>query len=139
MDSQPLTIPGGPCWNWQGTLTKDGYGRIRTIVNRGKLAHRVSYQAFNGPIPDHLTVDHLCRNRRCVNPWHLEIVTKGENARRGLKGFDLTGRCTKGLHEIQSEADIYYVRSHGVLIGRGCRLCRNERERRGRRRRLGLD
>ena len=59
-----------------------GYG-IVTICGKKYYTHRVAYEELVGPIPDGLVLDHLCRNRRCCNPEHLEPVTDGENTRRG--------------------------------------------------------
>jgi hypothetical protein len=70
------------CWNWTGSLTPGGYGRLRVDGLR-PAAHRFSYELHIGLIPDGLQLDHLCRNRRCVNPAHLEPVTARENTLRG--------------------------------------------------------
>jgi hypothetical protein len=87
--------------------------------------HRVSYEAFVGPIPDGFVIDHLCRNRRCVNPAHLEAVTQAENARR--RGWKRT-ICLRG-HPF--EGNNIKVFADGR---RTCRICndawfknRNER------------
>jgi hypothetical protein len=68
------------CWEWQGALNRDGYGRINIDSHqRGLLAHRVSYVAFVEDLPDEITVDHRCLNRRCINPEHLIQKTHGDN------------------------------------------------------------
>ena len=72
----------GDCWNWTRALDRDGYGRFRLNGSYVRV-HRLSYELLVGPIPENLVIDHLCRNRRCVNPDHLEIVTAVENLRRG--------------------------------------------------------
>lgn len=73
--------PETGCWMWSGPPSNRGYAHI-TIGNRPKLAHRASYEAFVGPIPDGLVIDHLCRTPMCVNPGHLEPVTQRENVLR---------------------------------------------------------
>lgn len=77
-----LTI-GDDCWEWSGGTGSHGYGQFYVEeVNRNCLAHRVSYELFVGEIPEGLTIDHLCRNKLCVKPSHLEPCTREENARR---------------------------------------------------------
>lgn len=76
--------PDTGCWNWDGHLDRGGYGKTYHNGSSGRLAHRMVFEALVGPIPPRLLLDHLCRNRRCVNPEHLEDVEHAENVRRGL-------------------------------------------------------
>jgi hypothetical protein len=90
------------CWRWDGALNGYGYGvvsRYPNGVKRRYMAHRVAYELIVGPIPTGLTIDHLCRNKRCVNPAHLEPVTDRVNILRALvqnlhcpKGHRYTGK-----------------------------------------------
>jgi hypothetical protein len=73
---------GTPCWIWQRAVQVGGYG-LAYSAGRQRLAHRAYYELHVGPIPDGLTLDHLCRQRNCVNPAHLEPVSQTENTRRG--------------------------------------------------------
>ena len=79
--------PDTGCWNWTASTTPTGYGKIGIRGDdkrwRIKYAHRISYEFNVGPIPEGLTIDHLCRRRHCVNPAHLEPVTMAENIYRG--------------------------------------------------------
>ena len=73
------------CWEWMAARSRSGYG-VFWLDGKLRYAHRVSYESINGSIPDGLQLDHLCRNRACVNPDHLEPVSNRENAIRGLTG-----------------------------------------------------
>lgn len=72
-----VEIDANGCWNWKGPISKEGYGRLGP-----RLAHRVSYQEAVGPIPQGLVLDHLCKNKKCANPKHLEAVTQRVNVLR---------------------------------------------------------
>jgi hypothetical protein len=76
----------GDCWLWTGQKTRavDGYGRFR-FEGRQVMAYRWSYEQENGPVPEGLELDHLCRTRLCVRPDHLEAVTPSENVRRAFR------------------------------------------------------
>jgi len=78
--------PETGCWNWNLALGPTGYGYMNYCYkgeNITRMAHRIMYTKLVGPIPDGLHIDHLCRNRRCVNPDHLEPVTSEVNSQRG--------------------------------------------------------
>lgn len=80
---RPLPIEfGDGCWEWTGTKNQFGYGRL-CRDGRRVVAHRWLYERLRGAVPAGLQMDHLCRNRSCVNPDHLEPVTQRENLRRG--------------------------------------------------------
>jgi hypothetical protein len=76
------------CWVWQKKLNRYGYGMVSILTadgqRRGTGAHRAAWIAFRGDIPEvNLHIDHLCRNRACVNPWHMDLVTNRVNTQRG--------------------------------------------------------
>lgn len=116
------------CWIWTGSANEKGYGQVwrgnftdkRTMQN----AHRFSYEILVGPIPEGLELDHLCKNRLCVNPTHLEPVTHKENLARGNTLGAINSKkthCSRG-HELSQENIL--KRSRG---GRECKICHRER------------
>jgi len=123
-----VSITPGRCWEWQGSLRR-GYGRIK-IDGHYVPAHVFSYETFIGTVPKGLRLDHLCRNRACVNPLHVEPVTHIENVRRGDAGKHTAlkerakAHCPKG-HPYSPENT--YVTPKGW---RKCRICRREQQRR---------
>jgi hypothetical protein len=86
---------GTPCWVWIAHRMPLGYGQFR-VAGHGILAHRWAYEACVGPIPKHLELDHLCRNRPCVSPKHLEAVTHSVNNRRGFNHQLAKTHCPHG-------------------------------------------
>ena len=113
------------CWNFK-TLRPNGYGRVTSGPHRDRVAHRVVYEMLIALVPNHLVIDHLCRNLACVNPDHLEPVTQRENSRRGLSGRREAVRthCPRGHCY---SPDITYVCPNG---SRNCRACKRENDRR---------
>lgn len=114
--------PNSGCWLWTGANITLGYGKFSPTQKRNQFvyAHRFAYETFIGPIADNMVIDHLCRVRCCVNPEHLEVVTRGENVRRGHAPVHVArrnGTCVRG-HELDASN----------TIGRGkprCRTCYN--------------
>jgi hypothetical protein len=116
------------CWEWTRGKGSDGYGRaVIAEVGKQRLAHRVFYEHHVDKIPTGLVIDHLCRNRGCVNPEHLEPVTHQVNLSRGELGFALTGKCRSGRHEIKSDADVkVHANRRRRHPSRQCRHCLRE-------------
>lgn len=96
--------PQTGCWLWTRPLHSGGYARIQLGGKSAKhhFVHRLSYERFIGPIPKGMTIDHLCRNRACVNPHHLEPVSRTENIRRGASTL-LNEASVKEIHRLVQE------------------------------------
>lgn len=105
------------CWEWTGKLRKDGYAEFHAEITM--RAHRFAYVHHIGTIPEGMQIDHLCRNRSCVNPDHLEAVTHAENMRRSARA--LLTHCPHG-HPYDDENTYRPPRG-----GRECRICREAR------------
>lgn len=122
------TVDDNGCWVWQRSLGGGGYGHVGVRADKKTwYAHRLSYTLLVGDIPVGLDLDHLCRNRACINPEHLEPVTHEENVRRGAA---LITHCAQG-HEYTPE-NTRFSQSPGwryTAPRRHCRTCDNERHR----------
>jgi hypothetical protein len=114
-EAKVMRDPMSGCWLWAGAAMAKGYGSFGAVPGKLILAHRWAYEHFVGPIPAGLVIDHLCRNRSCVNPAHLEAVTGLENTRRGARA--IATHCKHG-HPFDDENTIR--RANG---GRDCRMC----------------
>ena len=115
--------PNSGCWLWTGGLGSNlGYGKFNH-----KQAHRAAYEAFRGPIPPGLTIDHLCRTPSCVNPDHLEPVTHRENILRGRSLFAMNAKKTHCPRGHPLFGDNVYIRIDHR--GRECKSCRAAAER----------
>ena len=122
--SKVLVDPVTGCHEWQAYRARDGYGRY-SVGGRMVLAHRFAYEEAVGPIPFDRMSDHLCRNRGCVNPDHIEPVTNRENQLRGQAPtliLHRLGRCHQGHVDIS-------IHSNGR---RTCRTCDARRHRESR-------
>lgn len=124
----------GECWLWQGSKNSDGYGSLK-YQGRMLSPHRLAYELSVGPIPEGSDLDHLCRNRACANPDHLEVVTRKENVMRGEGVAAHHARQThcKYGHEFSTENTLLLHRKRGTE--RICREChrRNNRANKARR------
>lgn len=114
-----IDIDNTGCWNWTGHINQDGYGRI-TRNNKVMPAYRYVYEIFKGPIPEGMTIDHLCENKACVCPDHLQPRTNRENILLGNNPAAINARkthCDHG-HEYTPENTILRKDGH-----RRCREC----------------
>ncbi len=122
-----IEIQESGCWEWQAQVKDTGYG----IFYDGKhqvRAHRYAYEHFNNvSVPEGLEIDHLCRNRKCVNPEHMEIVTHQENVVRGIAGQWFREKQIAKTHCPQGhpyDEENTYHRPDG---GRDCKQCMRKR------------
>ena len=124
--------PGGheDCWETTYAKQPTGYAQV-WIDGRPKLLHRVVYEAAVGVIPDGMVIDHLCRNRACCNPAHLEVVTNRENILRGegLSAKNAKKTHCKHGHEFTEENTYAY---RGKRYCRACQAAAKKRRQRER-------
>lgn len=120
--STTTTYQDIPCWEWTACLNRAGYGNVG-YQGRTVSAYKLFFELFVHIVPKPLTLDHLCRNRKCVNPAHLEPVTNKENVLRGVSPMAINAaktHCING-HPFD-EANTYFRRNNK---GRDCKMCRN--------------
>ena len=109
-----------PCWQWTASVESKGYGHINSYGGLpSRQAHRLAYMALRGPIPVGFQLDHVCRNKRCVNPDHLEIVTNRENRLRARR---LITHCPSGHALVGANVSLDPTRWGGLF--RRCITCR---------------
>lgn len=113
------------CWEWKAEITHDGYGRY-CYKYRRYMSHRFSYEIMIGPIPEGLQIDHLCRNRSCCNPEHLEAVTCKENLSRGLgcmPGVIVSANKRKAKIHCKYSHEFTPENTYTYKNKRSCKIC----------------
>lgn len=130
-----VVAAGNDCWEWAGAHNPDGYGTAYP-ASKPRGAHRVVYELLVGPIPEGLTIDHLCRNRGCVNPDHMETVPKSVNILRGVGPGALNAAKTHCPQGHPYDTENTYVKPDGQRV---CRTCKREQSNLAGRRRRARD
>lgn len=126
IDARIRVVESG-CWEWVGKpFQRSGYCRIK-VSGKTIVAHRAVYEALVGPIPISLQIDHLCRNRRCVNPAHLEPVTAKENQSRGTSPASRNAAKTHCMRGHALAGRNLLIRPDGR---RRCQVCERDAQRR---------
>ena len=114
------------CWNWMGSKFASGYAQFKLTHTKNVRAHRFAYEVNKGKVPKDFVLDHLCRNRKCVNPDHLEIVTQKENMIRGNSPPSLNSKKTHCSKNHPLSGDNLYFHNNK----RYCKICIEETKRR---------
>ncbi len=122
------------CWKWKGRIEKNGYGRFSYKHDQIISSHRMSYLLYRGPIDMGLTIDHLCKNKWCVNPSHLEVVTMKENLRRSFNITNINEHKTHCKSGHPFSLSNTYIRPDG---SRQCKICRSIAQQKYIKKRLG--
>lgn len=125
--SDRMDIDADGCWRWNRYINPRGYGIVH-LSERSVMAHVLSYTISKGPVPEGLELDHLCRNKSCVNPDHLEAVTHKENVRRA----PLMGRGKSSI--VCPKCNAYMLQANQMLETKyrdgsqyaRCRSCRKK-------------
>lgn len=113
------------CWIWTGSISSDGYGQLSSSHrNKPHRSHRFSYTMHVGEIPAGLELDHLCRVRACVNPEHLEAVTRQVNQRRGNSPSGIASRKTHCVRNHPFDEENTYITTQGKRLCRKCSAIR---------------
>lgn len=121
--TRQVRVVASGCHEWAGTIDKYGYGQFGTGGRTGQKvgAHRWAYRHYKGPIPEGFQIDHLCRNRKCVNPEHMEAVTPRENVMRSSNPASVNARRTHCVNGHPLFGDNIYPNTSRQRV---CKICK---------------